>query len=65
MSAHRQVAKFVLSEGAKDAGFEKLSLDPKVTITGVVDGLTKEGDAIRVVDYIEKIGKPAYVLPIC
>ena len=65
MAVHRQVAKFVLSEGGKDSGFDKLSQDPNVVITGTHDGLTKEGDAIRVVDYIEKLGKPVYVLPIC
>lgn len=65
MSANRQVAKFTLLEGLKDTGFEKLSTNKTVVITAVHDSLTKEGDAIRIVDYLETVGEPVYKLPVC
>ncbi len=65
MAIQRHVGKFELAEAEKDGAFAKLTANPNVTVTAVHDGLTKEGNAVRVVDYIEKIGEPFYKLPIC
>lgn len=61
----RHVAKLVLQNDIKDVQFEKLTSDPDITIIGISDSTSKEGDAIRVVDYVKKSAPSVYVPPIC
>lgn len=60
----RHIAKITLSEALQDIEFDKLSSDPKVTITAMQDELTKDGQSIRVIDYIEKVVDPVYIIPV-
>lgn len=65
MATNRKVVKLTLMEG-EDFKFTEIANDKNKTIIGVTDGLTKEGDVIRVVDIIEKVGgEPVYTPPIC
>jgi hypothetical protein len=60
----RKVATFnLLSPGECDR-YSKIVNADNVTIMCVTDGLTKEGDVVRAVDYREKTKKEIYTPPI-
>ncbi len=62
----RGAKAFVLTDGVDQTAYEELINKSGLKITAQIDGLTKEGAAIRVVDYREPDGRiPVYRPPIC
>ncbi len=59
----RKVETFLLSSTEGCTALNTLLANKNVTVINTTDGMSKDGDVLRVVDYIEALETPAYVPP--